>query len=321
MDGVDGEHVEPVEGAGVVRDVLPVVGYLFFYFYAFFLIGFIGVAQEINFQLTVNSDLVNQTNQQIFRTLEQSINEFMNSRAWTNQERLNEEKLDCSMVLNLTGYNNTQFEGTLQVQIQRPVFNTNFKTPILNYLDKDISFTYQEYQPLFYNTSTYESNLISLLSFYAFISLGIEADTFEERGGSVFYGVAQQILNLTNQNQKKGWNQADGNRNRYWLIDNLSSNTFREYRTAMYGYHRLGLDIMIEDPLMAKQNIMSSIESLNRLFSRRPNAFLNQIFFDSKSDEIVDIFSDGPEVDFQKTLNLLNKIAPFFGPKWKRIKY
>lgn len=287
----------------------------------FFLIGFIGVAQEINFQLTVNSDLVNQTNQQIFRTLEQSINEFMNNRAWTNQERLNEEKLDCSMVLNLTGYNNTQFEGTLQVQIQRPVFNTNFKTPILNYLDKDISFTYQEYQPLFYNTSTYESNLISLLSFYAFISLGIEADTFEERGGSVFYGVAQQILNLTNQNQKKGWNQADGNRNRYWLIDNLSSNTFREYRTAMYGYHRLGLDIMIEDPLMAKQNIMSSIESLNRLFSRRPNAFLNQIFFDSKSDEIVDIFSDGPEVDFQKTLNLLNKIAPFFGPKWKRIKY
>lgn len=287
----------------------------------FCLIGFIGVAQEINFQLTVNSDLVNQTNQQIFRTLEQSINEFMNSRAWTNQERLNEEKLDCSMVLNLTGYNNTQFEGTLQVQIQRPVFNTNFKTPILNYLDKDISFTYQEYQPLFYNTSTYESNLISLLSFYAFISLGIEADTFEERGGSVFYGVAQQILNLTNQNQKKGWNQADGNRNRYWLIDNLSSNTFREYRTAMYGYHRLGLDIMIEDPLMAKQNIMSSIERLNRLFSRRPNAFLNQIFFDSKSDEIVDIFSDGPEVDFQKTLNLLNKIAPFFGPKWKRIKY
>ena len=89
----------------------------------------------------------------------------------------------------------------------------------------------------------------------------------------------------------------------------------------MYGYHRLGLDMMIEDPVSAKQNIMSSIESLNRLFSRRPNAFLNQIFFDAKSDEIVDIFSDGPEVDFQKTLNLLNKIAPFFGPKWKRIKY
>ena len=142
----------------------------------FFLIGFIGVAQEINFQLKINSDLVNQTNQQIFKTLEQSINEFMNNKAWTNQERLNEEKVDCSMVLNLTGYSNTEFEGTLQIQVQRPVFNTNFKTPILNFLDKDISFTYQEFQPLFYNTSTYESNLISLLSFYAFISLGMEAD-------------------------------------------------------------------------------------------------------------------------------------------------
>ena len=280
-----------------------------------------GNAQEIDFEITINSDLVNQTNQQIFKTLEKSINEFMNNKAWTNQELDAEEKLDCSMVLNLTAYNGSKFQGTLQVQIQRPVFNTNFKSPILNHLDKDISFSYQEFQPLFYNTSTYESNLVSILSFYAFISLGMEADTFKENGGNNYYAVAQQILNLTNQNQKKGWNQADGNRNRYWLIETLRSNTFKEYRTVMYQYHRNGLDLMTQDPLKAKQNIMTSINSLNRMYSRRPNAFLNQIFFDAKADEIVDIFSDGPEVEFQNTLNLLNKIAPFFGPKWKRIKY
>ncbi|MDB3981508.1 DUF4835 family protein [bacterium] len=289
-----------------------------------FLFSFIfsaGNAQEINFQLSVNSDLVNQTNQQVFKTLEVSINEFMNNKAWTNQNRLNEERLDCSMVLNLTAYNGSQFQGTLQVQIQRPVFNTNFKTPILNHLDKDINFTYQEFQPLFYNTSTYESNLVSLLSFYAFLSLGMEADTFKLNGGNPFYATAQQILNLTSQNQSKGWNQADGNRSRYWLIETLRSNTFKEYRTVMYEYHRKGLDLMTENPGQAKQNIINSIASLNRLYSRRPNSFLNQIFFDAKSDEIVDIFSDGPEVDFQSSLNLLNKIAPFFGPKWKRIKY
>ena len=245
----------------------------------------------------------------------------MVNKAWTNQDRANEEKLDCSMVLNLTGYSGSQFEGTLQVQIQRSVFNTNYKTPILNHLDKDISFSYQEFQPLFYITSTYESNLVSLLSFYAFISLGMEADTFQENGGSPFYAVAQQIANLAGQNQKKGWNQADGNRNRYWLIETLQSNTFKEYRTAMYEYHRKGLDLMTENPSQAKQNIMNSIQGLNRLYSRRPNAFLNQIFFDAKAEEIVDIFSDGPEVEFQKTLDLLNKIAPFFGPQWKRIKY
>ncbi|MDA8640469.1 DUF4835 family protein [Flavobacteriaceae bacterium] len=289
-----------------------------------FLFSFIfsaGNAQEINFQLSVNSDLVNQTNQQVFKTLEVSINEFMNNKAWTNQNRLNEERLDCSMVLNLTAYNGSQFQGTLQVQIQRPVFNTNFKTPILSHLDKDINFTYQEFQPLFYNTSTYESNLVSLLSFYAFLSLGMEADTFKLNGGNPFYATAQQILNLTSQNQSKGWNQADGNRSRYWLIETLRSNTFKEYRTVMYEYHRKGLDLMTENPGQAKQNIINSIASLNRLYSRRPNSFLNQIFFDAKSDEIVDIFSDGPEVDFQSSLNLLNKIAPFFGPKWKRIKY
>ena len=253
----------------------------------------LGEAQEINFEIVVNSDLVNQTNQQVFKTLEESITEFMVNKKWTNQERSNEEQLDCSMILNLTGYSGTRFEGTLQVQIQRPVYNTNYKTPILNHLDKDISFSYQEFQPLFYNTSTYESNLVSLLSFYAFISLGMEADTFAESGGSPFYGVAQQILNLAGQNQMKGWNQADGNRNRYWLIETLQSNTFKEYRTVMYHYHRNGLDLMTEDPLKAKQNIMTSVQSLNRLYSRRPNSFLNQIFFDAKADEIVDVFSDG----------------------------
>ena len=265
----------------------------------------LGEAQEINFEIVVNSDLVNQTNQQVFKTLEESITEFMVNKKWTNQERSNEEQLDCSMILNLTGYSGTRFEGTLQVQIQRPVYNTNYKTPILNHLDKDISFSYQEFQPLFYNTSTYESNLVSLLSFYAFISLGMEADTFAESGGSPFYGVAQQILNLAGQNQMKGWNQADGNRNRYWLIETLQSNTFKEYRTVMYHYHRNGLDLMTEDPLKAKQNIMTSVQSLNRLYSRRPNSFLNQIFFDAKADEIVDVFSDGPEVNFQKNRSSL----------------
>ena len=268
--------------------------------YALLFLVVLGNAQEINFEIVVNSDLVNQTNQQVFKTLETSITEFMINKAWTNQDRANEEKLDCSMVLNLTGYSGSQFEGTLQVQIQRPVFNTNYKTPILNHLDKDISFSYQEFQPLFYNTSTYESNLVSLLSFYAFISLGMEADTFQENGGSPFYAVAQQIANLAGQNQKKGWNQADGNRNRYWLIETLQSNTFKEYRTAMYEYHRKGLDLMTENPSQAKQNIINSIQGLNRLYSRRPNAFLNQIFFDAKADEIVDIFSCRIAFRFQR---------------------
>ena len=139
-------------------------------------------AQELNAQVIVNSDLVNQTNQQIFKTLERSLNEFMNTQVWTNQELLSQEKITCSFVFNLTGYNNDQFEATLQVQSQRPVFDSNYDTPILNFLDRDVVFSYQEFQPLFFNQSSFESNLVSLMSFYAFVILGLDADTFVENG-------------------------------------------------------------------------------------------------------------------------------------------
>lgn len=277
-------------------------------------------AQELNAQVIVNSDLVNQTNQQIFKTLEQSLNEFINTQVWTNQELLNQEKITCSFVLNLSNYNNDQFEATLQVQSQRPVFDSNYDTPIMNFLDRDIIFSYQEFQPLFFNKSSFESNLVSLLSFYAYVIIGLDADTFVENGGSSYYEQALQVLNLAQVTSRKGWKPSDGTRNRFWLIDNLRANTFREYREALYAYHRSGLDQMTSAPLEGKEAIMKAIIQLEALFLRRPNAFLLQVFFDAKVEEIVNIFKEGPKVDFKKTEIILKKIAPFFGSRWKQIK-
>lgn len=277
-------------------------------------------AQELNAQVIVNSDLVNQTNQQIFKTLEQSLNEFINTQVWTNQELLNQEKITCSFVLNLSNYNNDQFEATLQVQSQRPVFDSNYDTPIMNFLDRDIIFSYQEFQPLFFNKSSFESNLVSLLSFYAYVIIGLDADTFVENGGSSYYEEALQVLNLAQVTSRKGWKPSDGTRNRFWLIDNLRANTFREYREALYAYHRSGLDQMTSAPLEGKEAIMKAIIQLEALFLRRPNAFLLQVFFDAKVEEIVNIFKEGPKVDFKKIEIILKKIAPFFGSRWKQIK-
>ena len=277
-------------------------------------------AQELNAQVIVNSDLVNQTNQQIFKTLEQSLNEFINTQVWTNQELLNQEKITCSFVLNLSNYNNDQFEATLQVQSQRPVFDSNYDTPIMNFLDRDIIFSYQEFQPLFFNKSSFESNLVSLLSFYAYVIIGLDADTFVENGGSSYYEQALQVLNLAQVTSRKGWKPSDGTRNRFWLIDNLRANTFREYREALYAYHRSGLDQMTSAPLEGKEAIMKAIIQLEALFLRRPNAFLLQVFFDAKVEEIVNIFKEGPKVDFKKTEIILKKIAPSFGSRWKQIK-
>tara|TARA_B100001059_G_scaffold22944_1_gene18360 strand:- start:2233 stop:3123 length:891 start_codon:yes stop_codon:yes gene_type:complete len=277
-------------------------------------------AQELNAQVIVNSDLVNQTNQQIFKTLESSLNEFLNTQVWTDKELLNQEKITCSFVLNLSNYNNDQFEATLQVQSQRPIFDTNYDTPIFNFLDRDVVFSYQEFQPLFFNQSSFESNLVSLLSFYVYVIIGLDADTFIKNGGSIYYQQALQVVNLAQVTSRKGWKASDGTRNRFWLIDNLRSNTFREYRQALYTYHRSGLDQMTSVPFEGKEAVMKAIQQLEPLFLRRPNAFLLQIFFDAKVEEIVNLFREGPKVDFKATETVLKKIAPFFGSRWKQIK-
>ena len=276
--------------------------------------------QELNAQVIVNSDLVNQTNQQIFKTLERALNEFINTQVWTNKDFLNQERITCSFVFNLSGYSNDKFEASLQVQSERPIFNTNYNSPILNYLDKDIIFSYQEFQPLFFNESRFESNLISIISFYAYVILGLNAETFSRNGGSIFFDQARQIVNIAQTTSQKGWKPSDGIRNRFWLIDALRSNTFREYRQSLFIYHREGLDTMVNDPLSGKISIMKALNNLKTLFQRRPNAFLLQIFFDAKVEEIVNLFEDGPKVDFKETEEILKKIAPFFGSRWKQIK-
>ena len=277
-------------------------------------------SQELNAQVIVNSDLVNQTNQQIFKTLERALKEFINTQVWTEKAFLNQEKINCSFVFNLSAYSNDQFEATLQVQSERPVYQTSYDSPVLNFLDKDITFSYQEFQPLFFNESSFESNLISLISFYAYVIIGLDADTFLQNGGNRYFEKARQVLNLAQSSVRKGWKPGDGLRNRFWLIDSLRSNTFKEYRQTMYNYHRSGLDQLTNDPIAGKKALMLSIQNLEPLFQRRPNAFLLQLFFDAKVEEIVNLFKEGPKIDFKKTEDVLKKIAPFFGSRWKQIK-
>lgn len=286
----------------------------------FTICSFASYAQELRCEVIINSDLVNQTNQQIFSTLQQSIQEFMNSQVWTSQNWNSEEKINCSLILNLTDYSDDKFKGTIQVQSQRTIYDTNYNSPILNFQDPDISFNYQEFQPLFYNSNVYESNLISILSFYAYIIIGLDADTFKLKGGELFFSFAQKISNLAQQSNNSGWLSSGNRKNRYWLVDSILSNAFLDFRTTYYKYHRNGLDLMTKDQIKAKTNLANSLIHLSDLNNRRPNSFLIQIFFDAKSQEIVNIFSDGPKIDIISTKSILKNIAPFFNNKWKEIK-
>ena len=283
---------------------------------------FTGFSQELNCTVTINSDQVNQTNQQIFQTLERSLTDFINKTKWTNRIYRENEKVNCRMFITVTQFENNNFAANIQIQSSRPVYNTSYETPIFNYKDNDFNFNYIEFQPLVYNENVFESNLIAVVAYYAYIILGLDADTFSLEGGTELFKKAQQVVTQAQGTNFSGWNQsATSNRTRFVLIDNLLSNTFREYRIAMYNYHRKGLDILGDNNSTGKQVISGSMRLFETLIKRRPNAFLIQIFFDAKAEEISNIFSDGPKVDIVSLKETLNRVAPFYASTWNEIKY
>ncbi|MBE99586.1 DUF4835 family protein [Flavobacterium coralii] len=284
------------------------------------LFAFTAQAQELNCTVTVNADRVTDANTQIFRTLETSLNEFMNSTRWTSRNFSRNERIDCSIYINVSAYDSNSFSATMQVQSSRPVYNSTYQSPILNFNDKDISFRYLENETLQYNPNAFTSNLIALMAYYANIIIGMDADTFELNSGTPYYQAAQNMVGLAQGSGYRGWGQQDGNQNRFFLITDLLSNTFSPFRQALYDYHRQALDVMSENPKAGKEKALDAIKTLAEVNKVRPNAFLTRIFFDAKSDEIVSIFSDGPMVTITGLVDTLNRISPLNSSKWSNIK-
>ncbi len=293
---------------------------IFLFIVSFF--SFIAIeAQELNCVITVNSDQIGQTNQQVFRTLERALNDFVNRSKWTNRVYKENEKVEARMFLTITEFDSDRFKANIQLQSSRPVFNTSYESPVFNYKDNFFDFQYQEFQPLVYNENVFESNLISVISYYVYIILGLDADTFALEGGTDFYREAQKIVMQAQGSGFLGWNQSSSDRTRFELVDNLLSNTYREYRIAMYNYHRKGLDILGDNNSTGKQVISGTMRLFETMIKRRPNAFLVQTFFDAKSEEIQNVFSDGPKIDTVQLKEILNRIAPLYSSTWNAIKY
>lgn len=290
--------------------------------FRFFMILFFGLsqAQELNCTVTVNYDKITNANAQVFKTLQNSLNEFVNKTSWTTTVFKPTEKINCSMYITLSSYNATQFTGTLQVQSSRPIFNSSYSSPVLSINDKDFTFKYTEYENLIFNPSSFDSNLVSVIAFYSYIILGTDADTFSESGGTSYLEQAQDVANVAIQGGYKGWSQSDGNQNRFFLINDMLSTTFKPYREAMFEYHFEGLDTMHENVSTGKEAIKLAIGTLAKINDSRPNAFLTRVFFDTKSDEIVSIFSSGPTIETSSLVETLNKISPLNSGKWSFIK-
>ncbi|MFV8339249.1 DUF4835 family protein [Flavobacterium sp. LB3P21] len=288
----------------------------------FFLLFSFGLsqAQQLNCTVTVDAQKLSVTNQQVFKTLQTSISEFVNKTDWTGQTVKQNEKINCSMYITVSSNNSDQFTATIQVQSSRPIFNSSYSSSVLNYNDKDFNFRYIEFENLIFSPTTFDSNLVSVLAFYSYMILGMDADTFVSESGNSYFEIAQNISNIAQQGGSKGWSQADGNQNRYFLINDILSPAFKQIRQTMLDYH-VGLDLMNQDLKASKEKVKGSLIDLAKLNASRPNAFLTRVFFDAKSDEIVSVFSGGPSITISDLVDNLNKISPLNSSKWMLMKY
>jgi len=281
-----------------------------------------GSAQELNCTVVVNAQQTGNENVQVFKTLEKQLNEFINNTRWTNKTFKTQERIESSMVITIQDYQSDMFQASIQVQSARPVHNSFYASSVYNFNDKDFNFKYLEYQNLNFNSTQFESNLVSVIAFHVYMILGMDADTFELNGGDTYYKQARDIVNYSQQSNPVGWQPpSGGDQTRSALISNVLSPSFKEFHSVLLAYHLQGLDLMADNVKEGKTGISNALTQLGTLHSRRPNSFLLRVFFDAKADEITDVFSDGPKVNISELVSTLSKIAPTYSRKWRDIKF
>lgn len=273
-------------------------------------------AQELVARITINSSRVSsQTDKKIFQTLQTALNTFLNNRKWTQETFQSNERINCNFLLNITQAESNIYKASLTVQAARPVYNTSYETPLINFMDESITFKYVEYQAIEFNenrisgSDALASNLPATLAFYAYIILGLDFDSFTLRGGDPYFQKAQNIVNNSPEGRDvSGWRAFDGLRNRYWLMENLTNNRYSLVHDAFYSYYRLGLDFMYENEAAGRTAILNTITLLNTVNNDIPNSMIIPFFFQGKANELVRVFKKAPPEEKRKAQEMLAKL-------------
>lgn len=283
------------------------------------LVGKMAFSQDLDFNLVLNAQQTGEANNSVYQTLQQSLSEFVNQTSWTDRNIQPQERIRGSMFITLVAREGNTFSGSIEIQASRPVYGATMQSPIFSFRDDNFIFDYIEHENLEYSPTVFQSNLVSVVTFYIYTVLGIEADTFENQGGSSFYQEANQIVNTAQGGNHSGWSASDGRQSRYSLNADLLSNAYSEYRQALYTYHREGLDLMHQSLDNGKQGVRDAILQLENLNDSRPGAMLTRIFFDAKAREIQQVFSGGPEIAMEGVYRALSRMAPTYSDLWRSL--
>jgi hypothetical protein len=277
-------------------------------------------AQEFNCSVQVSSAQIEGSEKKVYQTLQQALYEFINDRKWTNLAYKPEERIECTILITINErVSSDMFKGKLNLVLQRPVYKTSYNSTVFNYVDKDFDFNYLESQNIEYSPDVFTSNLTSVIAFYLNVFLGIDGDTYSKYGGTPYYEKAQAIVNTAQNVPEKGWKAFEGQKNRYWLIENLQNSSYSGIREGLYDYHRLGLDVMTENIELGRSGVTDCIDLFQKANRARPGLFLLQLMLDAKRDEIINIYSQAAPQDKVKVLATLKEIDPANGSKYQKI--
>jgi len=277
-------------------------------------------SQEFLADIRVTAPTVEGTDRRVFEALQSALYDFVNNRKWTNINFKNQERIECSILITIKErVSSDEFKGTINLVLRRPAFKSSYNSVLLNYIDESFQFRYIESQPLDFIENTYSSSLTSTVAFYLYYFLGLDFDSYSLYGGDPFYRVAEAIINSAQNAPERGWKAFDGNRNRYWLLENMTNPAYRPLRQFSYEFHRLGLDIMSEKPDEGRAAIGQSLNYLQQTWKERPNLLTLQLIFDAKRDEIINIFSQGSPQEKTKAVNIMREVDPSNASKYEKI--
>ena len=287
--------------------------YLLSVSFSFFLAGSTAFAQELQCEVLINDDQVTVTDKRVFQNMQRDIFNFMNNQRWTSTLYKNEERIQARILITIKEVPTIgNYAATVQILSARPVYGTGYETSVLSFFDNDWVFEYNDAQPLQFSENAYTSQLASLLTFYAYLIIGLDNDSFARLGGSAMYDRAINVLNnVTSQNSgAPGWQAFEDTRNRYWLLTNLRDPQIEPFRTAVYNYFRQGMDLFATKPADARTNILNAIKSIQQVAQRRPGTAIIRSFFDAKADEILSVFKGGNSSEKQTVYAILSELDP-----------
>lgn len=294
--------------------------------YLFFLLILLGQtishAQDIKFNVNVISPQVQLTDKSIFNALQNAIVEFLNTRRWSKDKIMQEEVIECNMIIEITDYNpaSNNFRVDLQIQSLRPVFGSSYTTMTTNLREQKVTFEYQQFQAMDFQEGNNVYNLTGILAFYAYIIMGMDYDSFGELAGTPYYQSAKAILDASQ--SIPGWRPNDGsaNQNRFYLVDNLLSDRQRALRETIYMYHRKGLDLMHKDVNKGRLGVEEALKNIQELCRLLPNSMIVRNFFLVKHKEIIDIYKEAPVAEKNRIIEMLKKMDVANSSEYEKIR-